>query len=146
MRTSIMSIVGLTIMVVAGLSAQAQSDRLLVANVPFNFYVDDKALPAGKYRVEAIQMAGCNALRIQGADGRVTVFVPTRLASAGPNQSGSGLTFNRFGEQYFLSQVFGLEEKAVHKLSRSRAEEALAKTRSTPKQKTVSLRTRMNTD
>jgi hypothetical protein len=141
MKTSILSIISSTIMAVTlvGLSVQAQSARLLVANVPFNFYVKGKALPAGAYRIEATQVGGSVALKIQSADGQITAIVPARLATAKAIHPESRLVFNRFGDQYFLSQVLGFEENATYALLKSRAEEALAKSGSAPGRETVSI-------
>lgn len=134
-RIRILSIISSTIMVMtlASLSVQALSARVLVAKVPFNFYVKDKALPAGEYRIEAIQVGGSPALKIQSSDGWVTAIVAIRLVSAESHHLESRLVFNRFGDQYFLSQIQGFEENSIHTLTRSRVEDALAKRGSTPK-------------
>ncbi|MFY9609688.1 MAG: hypothetical protein WAU45_13860 [Blastocatellia bacterium] len=108
-------------------SVQAQSDRLIAANVPFNFKIKDRALPAGEYVFALVKLAGSDAIKIQSADGHITAFIPTRSATARQNPIEARLVFNRYEDQYFLAQVFGLEENALQKLSPSRAEKELAR-------------------
>ncbi|MFY9553080.1 MAG: hypothetical protein WAV20_10485 [Blastocatellia bacterium] len=107
-------------------SAQAQSDRLIAAKVPFNFVIKDKALPAGEYLFALAQLGGADAVKIQSADGRITAFVPIRSANAKASQAEPKLIFNRYGDQYFLSQIYGLEESATQRLAKPRAEDRLA--------------------
>ncbi|HXI90929.1 MAG TPA: hypothetical protein VNO24_13005 [Blastocatellia bacterium] len=110
------------------ISVAAQSDRLIVANVPFNFVTKDKALPAGEYVFELVQLGGSDAVKIQSADGHITVYVPTRSAKAKVSQAEAKLVFNRYADQYFLSQVCGLEDSTTQQLAKPRAEDRLAKT------------------
>lgn len=122
-----------TLLVIAALlatvftSAQAQSDRLIAANVPFNFVIKDRALPAGEYVFALVQIGGSDAVKIQSADGHITAFVPTRSARTKASQAEPKLVFNRYGDQYLLSQVCGLEDSTTQQLAKPRAEERLAK-------------------
>jgi hypothetical protein len=108
-------------------SAQAQSDRLITASVPFNFVIRDRALPAGEYVLALVQLGGSEAIKIQSADGHITGFVPTRFAKAIASQAEPKLVFNRYGDQYFLSQVWGLGD-SMQQVAKPRAEDRLAKT------------------
>jgi len=140
-KTTVLSIIGVVAFaILTGLSVKAQSDRLLGAEIPFNFYVNDRALPAGEYRFEAIQIGGSDALKIQSKDGHSTVFVQVRLSTPTSNKLESIVRFHRFGDEYFLSQVQGFGDEAVHMLSRSKLEKrAFARSTSTPKQSTISI-------
>ena len=123
-----------TILVIAALlatvftSAQAQSDRLITASVPFNFVIRDRALPAGEYVFALVQIGGSDAIKIQSADGHITGFVPTRFAKAIASQAEPKLVFNCYGDQYFLSQISGLEDSTTQQLATPRAEDRIAKT------------------
>ncbi len=108
-------------------SAQAQSDRLIGANVPFNFMLKDRALPAGEYVFALVKFAGSDAIKIQSADGHITAFVPTRSTRARQNRVEARLVFNRYEDRYFLAQVSGLDGSGSQQLSPSRAEKELAK-------------------
>src|ERR1700687_1413843 len=124
-----------TILVIAALlatvftSAQAQSDRLIAANVPFNFMIKDRALPAGEYVFALVQVGGSDAIKIQSVDGQITAFVPTRSAKAKASQAEPKLVFNRYGDQYFLSQMYGLEDSTTQQLPKPGSEDRLAKSK-----------------
>ena len=109
-------------------SAQAQSGRLIAANVPFNFTIKDRELPAGKYFFALVRFGGSDAVKIQSADGNLTAFALTRSANAKASQVEPKLVFNRYADKYFLSQVFGLEDSNTQQLARSRDERRLANT------------------
>jgi hypothetical protein len=109
-------------------SAQAQSDRLITASVPFNFVINDRALPAGEYVFAVVQLGGSDTVKIQSTDGHITAFVPTRSVRTKGSQAEPKLVFNHYGDQYFLSQVFGLYDSTAQQLARPRAEKLLAKT------------------
>lgn len=106
-------------------SARAQSDWLITADVPFNFVIRDRALPAGKYVFELVHIGGSEAIKIRSREGNITAFTPARSERAKP--SDPKLNFNRYENQYFLSQVYGLETTSTQVLARSPAEERLAK-------------------
>ncbi|MEW6206774.1 MAG: hypothetical protein AB1631_00300 [Acidobacteriota bacterium] len=107
------------------LSAFAQA-RGLTADIPFNFTVKERALPAGHYTIEAVRLAGSDALRIISADGRISATVLVRAESRESGQE-PRLVFNRYGDQYFLAEVFGFERRTAHQLARSKREDHLAK-------------------
>ena len=127
------------ILTLAAVSVHARAARLVVASIPFNFTVKDRTLPAGEYTVEPIRLGGSQALKIQSRDGRITALVPARFNRAGESRAEPKLIFNRFGEQYFMAQVLGVEEAGVYTLPKSRTDEALAKTKGDPKRQTVSI-------
>lgn len=101
---------GLLVMAIiaAGVSAQAQTLQYrLTANIPFDFTVADKKLPAGKYWIRrALGSGGDTVLQISSTDGHVNV---TRLSipvvTFAPKNE-SSLIFHRFGDEYFLSQIW----------------------------------------
>src|SRR5262249_52151021 len=121
-----------TILVIAALlgsvftSAQAQSDRLITASVPFNFVIKESALPAGEYVLALVRIGGSDAVRIQSADGHITRFVLTRFAKAIASRGEAKLVFNRYGDQYFLSQVWGLGD-SMQQVAKPRAEHRFEK-------------------
>jgi hypothetical protein len=102
--------------------AHAQSDRPLAVTVPFNFYVKDRALPAGQYTIALVQVAGADALKIQSADGHLTIFTPSHAAQVRSDQGKAQLIFNKYEDRYFLAQVTGLEEAMTQQVTRSRGE------------------------
>jgi hypothetical protein len=96
--------------------------------VPFNFVVGDRTLPAGEYTFMLVQTGGSDSVKIQSADGHITTFVLTRAARAKAWQSEPKVVFNRYADQYFLSQVYGLGDSTTQQLAKPRVEDRLAKT------------------
>jgi uncharacterized protein (DUF2141 family) len=94
--------------IVAGVSAQAQSLQYkLTVDIPFDFQVANQKLPAGKYSVgRAQETSGDTVLQIRSIDGQSTTnrfsipIVTFNLKNRGE------LIFHRYGDQYFLSEVW----------------------------------------
>ena len=104
--------------------ANAQSTPKIVATVPFEFSVGYKALPAGEYSVRSIASAG-NGLLIQSSDGKVSALRlsdPTRRTKDRPK---ARLVFHRYGERYFLAEVWSGLDNSGRQLLRSQEERAI---------------------
>jgi len=98
-RTIAIALITLATLFTTG-SALAQ-DRGVQANVPFEFTVGGRLLPAGVYTA-TVSLSG--VMEIQSPDKHVTArttFAPN-LKEQGP---GSKWVFQRYGEQYFLHSV-----------------------------------------
>ncbi len=100
----------------------------ITANIPFDFMVGNKTLPAGSYRVGRSTTMGM-MLVIQSADHRGSAFFLAHFVSAKSGQDKSAkLIFNKYGDQYFLSQVWsGEETDDGRRLMKSRREREVAK-------------------
>ena len=94
--------------ITAGVSAQAQSLQYkLTADIPFEFTVTGEKLPAGNYSVSrATEASGDTVLQVRSTDGQSTV---TRFSipvfTFNPKDKGR-LVFHRYGDDYFLSEVW----------------------------------------
>ena len=109
-------------------SAHAQSGKELTANIPFSFSVGSTTFPAGEYRVERLNpQADPAALAIKSADGRMKRVVLTAPVQADERQEMAKLVFTRYGDQYFLAQVWTAGAKAGLELPKSRSERTLAR-------------------
>ena len=141
MKKSIYSlfVIASLLLIAPEISAYSQPARLIRANIPFNFVVKDKSLPAGEYTIERIQIAASEMLKIQSRDGRLTFIVPVRSSRTAQNQNEARLVFNQLGGQYFLSGATGFEAQTSYALLRSRTEDALAKSMKTSNQMTVAV-------
>ncbi len=108
----------------AVVSANAQSTRKIVADVPFEFVVGDQALPSGKYSVKAITASG-DGLMIQSNNSKHCVMrLSNRIAPKG-NNTEARLVFHRYGDRYFLSEIWSGEDQTGRQLLKSRQERAL---------------------
>jgi hypothetical protein len=80
------------------------SQGVIVADVPFDFYIGDKLLPAGEYSVGQITSSNDTGLLIRSADGRHAAIALTNATQGKRDQPDeSKLVFNKYGDQHFLS-------------------------------------------
>ncbi|MEW6210820.1 MAG: hypothetical protein AB1631_20815 [Acidobacteriota bacterium] len=95
------------------------------ADIPFDFVVGKAKLPAGKYTIKRTTHHGI--LLISSKDRRANAFTGTYGGRSSRKPSRAKLVFNRYGNQYFLSQVWEEGSMVAMQLSKSRAERELAK-------------------
>jgi hypothetical protein len=102
--------------------ASAESGATLVANIPFDFYVGGRLVPAGEYKVSRLSPDG-SALLVRSADGRESVIAPARAVEA-DRQDGrrARLTFHRYGGQHFMAAAWapGADGRALPRSGRER--------------------------
>lgn len=118
----------LAVMIVAaGASAKAQSlNYRLTANIPFDFSVADKKLPAGKYWVSRAQQSqGDMIVQIRSTEGNANVLRLTIPVNTLHPMSSASLIFNRYGNEYFLSKVWPKGGSVGRELPKSHAEREL---------------------
>ena len=81
-------------------SVYAQSSTALVANIPFEFVIGNRAFPAGEY---TFTNRFTNVIQIQSLDRGESMFVLTGPVKA--KKTRNELRFNRYGDKYFLSRL-----------------------------------------
>jgi hypothetical protein len=103
----------------------AQTTHELVVNIPFDFTVCREQLPAGKYKVRPITSASTNVLLVRSEDNRSAEIVCTHDIQSTRRAANGKLIFNRYGDQYFLSEMWFPGERIGNQLVKSESEEAL---------------------
>ena len=76
-------------------------DRAVQATVPFDFTVADKLLPSGTY---TITPEASGVIMIENSDKHVADLGQTSYDSH-ESRKGGQLVFDRYGNQYFLSEI-----------------------------------------
>jgi hypothetical protein len=117
--TSIIALAGL-FFVLAVANVQGQQRSRSLASVPFDFTVGKSNLKAGSYSIK--RMNG-NALAIRSDDGSVNVVVNAPLGIGSRDyKAGERLVFNRYGNEYFLTQVWFTSDsgRQLHQSARER--------------------------
>jgi hypothetical protein len=101
------------------------SSSVVTADIPFDFSVANRTLPAGEYTVKDGSAAGTIAVR--NDDGKGVVSVLTH--SAGSNQAAKKamLVFRRYGNQYFLAKVTYADGSYGREIAMSKTEKRLIK-------------------
>ena len=93
------------LLVMTAVSVRAQSERSKVTNIPFNFIVGQKTLPAGDYTVEPYRRDYDKVWLVQSRDGRTRALFITMPLQFSKTQDKSKLVFHKYGNQHFLAQV-----------------------------------------
>jgi hypothetical protein len=108
----------------AALPAAAKSVDGMRAQVPFDFHVGDRLVRAGAYTVRSVSDDE-QTLRISGdRDGAATTTNSGR--ERGDGEGRARLVFHKYGDQYFLTAVWG-SDSTGRTLSESKRERNLRK-------------------
>jgi hypothetical protein len=108
-------------------SANAQSSKKVVADIPFEFVVGDQAMESGEYTLRANGTQG-NALIIQSMDAKSSAIRLTNAIERPRSQGHSTkarLVFHRYGQRYFLAEVWSGADSTGRQLLKSRQERAI---------------------
>jgi hypothetical protein len=120
-------------------SAQTESKRLMTVNIPFAFSVENHSLPEGEYMIFTVTPE--RSIRIVSSDGKHSAIVNTLPNYASLPSENSRLVFHRYGDEYFLTQVWAAgQDVARNPLSTKRAME-IASSGGAPQTFTVLART-----
>ena len=112
------------VLATAFVSVQAQSPAYRIrVNIPFDFSIADKKLPAGNYSIgRAMQNSDNTVLSILDGRGHTKesrLSIPVQSFDA-KNQA--TLVFHRYGDEYFLYQVWAAGETTGRQFPKSSAE------------------------
>ena len=99
----------------------AEPSQTVMVKVPFDFIVCNRALPAGDYEVMLDQNR--SVVLVRGA--AKGAFALTQPTEAGKPAERTRLVFNRYGDRYFLSQIWPTGTAEGRVLSKSRMETEL---------------------
>jgi len=83
----------------------AQSIRVK-ADVPFEFIVNGSTLPPGQYTIQSFGTADGKTLLLRNADKKENATVNSINVESGKTAPETKLVFHRYGDRYFLSQVW----------------------------------------
>ncbi len=126
------------IITLSSLSVNAQVHGRLVANIPFDFYAGDQKVSAGKYTIESANPRSDGATLIlrreNGKGTKILNLMPVAVNSEAANIVAT-MIFNRYGNEYFLSEISNPRQNFGARATRSKIESDTAKRfgSSTPK-------------
>ena len=120
--TMLMAIVGIAL--AAAAVANGQAGTQIRASVPFDFIVTEKTLRAGDYDVG---VGSSGAVAIQNASGDKVFRLSHARNRVDDGDMIAKLVFHRYGNTYFLSQVWLAGESTGQELPKSRQERAIAR-------------------
>ncbi len=126
MKKQVLSIVAtLGLLLTLAIAGSAIAAVRLRANIPFDFTVGKDKLPAGQYTVDGTIVQG--HLLISAKDRSKSVFTSVFGGQSSRKPSQAKLIFHRYGNQYFLSQVWDEGGTEAMQLPESRAERELTR-------------------
>lgn len=102
-------------------TARAQSPVRLSVDVPFDFYVGDRRMPAGRYTVKRAVRDTNRTLLIAG-DKEGARAAATTAPVAGREARRSALVFHRYGHAYFLRGAWTVGETEGREFNESKLE------------------------
>jgi hypothetical protein len=121
MESRVTSLLSIGIALVAVAAVQAQ-DKTVTANVPFRFYMGGRAMPQGAYRVAGLLHGSVVSLRSKDATESVTAQAIVGKKRVEPAR----LVFHRYGESYFLAEIWTGDGSRGEALAASPHERELA--------------------
>lgn len=118
------SLLSAIVFVTAVTSAQGQSLAIRIrANIPFDFSVADKKLSSGKYSIgRARRDSDDTVLSILDVDGSSRAIPFSSSVQTLQAKDKATLVFHRYGDQYFLFQVWPAGETTGRQFYKSRSE------------------------
>jgi hypothetical protein len=105
MKTRALVMAGMMALTAMAFTRVAQAQDPLAVNIPFDFMAGNTQLPAGEYTVKVSGPTN-TVILVSRKDSTVSAFMNTNAAVSVEPQSQSKLIFNRYGDRYFLSQIW----------------------------------------
>lgn len=122
---------------VCSLPVSAQSlENLMTVQIPFEFQVGEKSLPAGKYVIKRDPQLP-KFLQLQCPERKISVTVYTIPLNLPKEPARTSLTFMEYGEKHFLSEVKIWGRDVGYALVRSKTEHRLAQSLRTKTLRTI---------
>lgn len=115
--------------------AQTEGRLLVISQIPFDFTVADHIMPAGEYLIYTATPD--RSILISSADGKHHLFVNTLPNQTNAPSEKSSLMFQRYGSEYFLTQVWVANQQVVRSPFVSNRQVQLARSGSKPEKTTV---------
>ncbi len=119
----------------AAVSTKAQSGYGLRANVPFDFMVGDKMLPAGKIIARGVTAADGGPLSISNSTKNEQAFRIARRMSGSDTSDRGKLVFHKYGDRYYLAEVW-IPGSNAWQVVKSKSEKALQREQQTARNTT----------
>jgi hypothetical protein len=97
----------------------AQSQSRVQADVPFAFTMQDRAMPAGNYQIIALSD---RVLEVWNLDEKHGQLLAKQMSVQSSKAQGPKLVFHKYGDQYFLSQIWDGQNNTGIELAESKRE------------------------
>jgi hypothetical protein len=127
MKRKVLTLAGALVLLLAAGSAFAQTIHVR-GTIPFDFIVNKETLPAGQYTIDSVGlMSDGRTVAIRAADAKATAMINANSVQSSKPSAKTKLVFVRYGDRYFLSQVWLEGSTWGHQFPKSRREAELAR-------------------
>jgi hypothetical protein len=124
MKRQIASVIGVLGLLLVAACANAQTN--VTAKVPFDFVVGKATLPASDYSIQGMSgNAHLLVIRNQKASGGMIVL--SNSAQSAGASTDTRLVFHRYGDSYFLAQIWTAGDSSGQQLKVSPREQEMAR-------------------
>ena len=135
MKTRVLAMAGMMVLTAMASTRVAQAQEMSVVNIPFDFVAGSVTLPAGEY---SIKVTGPErTLLVIDRKDAAPAFMNTNAVVKTEIQTASKMIFNRYGDRYFLSEVWTAGYSRGRQLLKSARENEMAQIASEPSQVTL---------
>lgn len=117
----------LILLVTVSSSVFAQTDRQTLVNIPFNFSVSDKAMPAGEYLIRRNRKDTDTVWVIQHKKSGRSALMLTRSVRANETQEDAKFVFRKYDDLYILSEFWAAGTNTGREIQVTDRERALTK-------------------
>ena len=128
MKTKLLAVVAALLLSVVATSVCYAQQTALTVTIPFAFQAGNQTMPAGEYRVESVLesvLTGTGQLqRLRQVNGSAVMIVSTVSVEARNGNPNPELVFNRYGQTYFLAQIW-TDGAQGHQLFKSNREKEI---------------------
>ena len=115
----------MTLALLTSAAAYAQTVHMQTT-IPFAFNIGNSAFPAGKYDIQSASNGG-HVLYIRNINSVAGSFLVPQTCEAAHVATKSSLTFRRYGQQYFMSEVWVAGYSQGHQFRVGKREEEVAR-------------------
>jgi hypothetical protein len=120
MKTNFIAAIALGLLM--GTASANDQDANFKVNIPFDFVANQTSMPRGEYAVKAIGSSQSGALSLRSADKSAGVMLMSHSCSTKQMPEKPKLVFHRYGDRYYLSQVWAGNDSVGRELPKSRRE------------------------
>jgi len=106
MKRKIVALVAALLLSLVATSICYAQQTVLAVNIPFAFQVGNHTLPAGEYVVQSCPTGTENMQLIRRIGGDASMFLLSIAVDSKAGKSEPQLIFNRYGQSYFLAQIW----------------------------------------
>lgn len=114
----------------SAVSANAQTQGKITAHIPFDFYIQNQKFEAGDYVVESVNLHSNQtslAIRQKNGNAKTLVTMLPKIVNNNGRETQTVLSFNRYGDNYFLSEIRNPLENFGAQMPKSNKEKTVAR-------------------